>query len=308
VFVLEVRILESSLMATRYSKKTKRKSTVTNQPKLKSKPAKRASVAIAKNGTSNLSPVNISGSESKAVKKKSTAAPGRKSPKLQTGPMQARRTRKEAGAQSPASKLGTSQKGNGRPAAQHGCGVTNARESSEIATPSARLEDRPVASPVEDQSRETTSKPPGDDEILAKLFEALASFAGTHHLGQVVCEGRFDWGGVQNQGLRPDLAFVSFHRWAEYRRVPRSTTWHIVPDLVVEIVRGSEEAEQVGSYLEDYFRAGVNRVWVVYPGQLKVHDYVSLSSARVLDRQQSIDGGSVLPGFQLPLSELSRSS
>ena len=38
--------------------------------------------------------------------------------------------------------------------------------------------------------------------------------------------------------------------------------------------------------------------------QLEIHDHDSLSSARVLDRDQSLDGGSALPGFQLPLKEL----
>jgi hypothetical protein len=50
--------------------------------------------------------------------------------------------------------------------------------------------------------------------------------------------------------------------------------------------------------------AGVNRVWVVYPDQLEIHDHDSLSSSRVLDRNQSLDRGGVLPGFQLPLKEL----
>jgi hypothetical protein len=45
-------------------------------------------------------------------------------------------------------------------------------------------------------------------------------------------------------------------------------------------------------------------VWVVYPDQLEIHDHDSLSSSRVLDRNQSLDRGGVLPGFQLPLKEL----
>jgi hypothetical protein len=45
-------------------------------------------------------------------------------------------------------------------------------------------------------------------------------------------------------------------------------------------------------------------VWVVYPDRLEIHDHDSLSSSRVLDRNQSLDGGGVLPGFQLPLKEL----
>ena len=38
-------------------------------------------------------------------------------------------------------------------------------------------------------------------------------------------------------------------------------------------------------------------MWVVYPDQLKIHDHDSLSSSRVFDHNQSLDGGSILPGF-----------
>jgi len=106
------------------------------------------------------------------------------------------------------------------------------------------------------------------------------------------------------KSFNPDLAFISFDRWAAYRHVPKGLTWHVVPDLVVEIIRRSEQTEPISALLDHYFRAGVNRVWMVYPDQLKIHDHDSLSSARVLDRDQSLDGGSVLPGFQLPLKEL----
>jgi hypothetical protein len=100
----------------------------------------------------------------------------------------------------------------------------------------------------------------------------------------VAQDAQFDWGETGNQELHPDLAFVSFDRWAAYRHVPKGLTWHVVSDLVVKIIRGSEQTEPISAWLETYFHAGVNRVWVVYPDQLKVHDHDSLSSSRVLDR------------------------
>jgi Uma2 family endonuclease len=86
--------------------------------------------------------------------------------------------------------------------------------------------------------------------------------------------------------------------------VPKNLTWHVAPDFVVEIIRGSEQTEQVSAWLDQYFHAGVNRVWVVYPDRLEIHDHDSLSSSRVLDRNQSLDGGSILPGFQMPVKAL----
>jgi hypothetical protein len=141
------------------------------------------------------------------------------------------------------------------------------------------------------------------DQISSALFQALESHATTHNLGHVARDSQFDWGEVENPNLRPDLAFISFDRWAAYRNVPTTLTWHVVPDLVVEFITEDEKTEEFGTRLDDYFKAGVSRVWVVYP-DLRIFDYQSPSEYQILNRDQAIDGGTMLPGFQLPIKEL----
>jgi Uma2 family endonuclease len=114
----------------------------------------------------------------------------------------------------------------------------------------------------------------------------------------------FDWGGVESQSLSPHLAFVSVERWAPYRHVPSTLTWHVVPDLVVEVLTKSEDEKAVQGRLNDYFKAGVKRVWMVRPDEFRILDYESPSAHRTLKYDECIDGGTVLPGFRLPLSEL----
>ncbi len=150
------------------------------------------------------------------------------------------------------------------------------------------------------------ARSPDAERLFLNLFEALEAHAKARAIGHVTKDTRFDWGDIGEQELHPDLAFVSFDRWAAYRHVPKELTWHVVPDLVVEIIRGSEQTEPISAWLEQYFQAGVNRVWVIYPDQLKVHDHESLESSRVLGRDQVLDGGAILPDFQLPLKELLR--
>ncbi len=149
-----------------------------------------------------------------------------------------------------------------------------------------------------------SSRSETEEMVFLRLFEALDSHARERGIGHVVQDPRFDWGEEAGAELRPDLAFVSFDRWAAYRKVPRELTWHVVPDLVVEIVRGAEETVPISDWLEHYFQAGVNRVWVVYPDQGKIHDHDSLSSSRVINRKQTLDGGPVLPGFEIAMGEL----
>jgi hypothetical protein len=56
--------------------------------------------------------------------------------------------------------------------------------------------------------------------------------------------------------------------------------------------------------IEEYFLSGVERAWVVYPTVAKLYDYESPSSVRILTRDETVEGGTLLPGFRLPLSEL----
>ena len=72
---------------------------------------------------------------------------------------------------------------------------------------------------------------------------------------------------------------------------------------MVEIVRGSKQTQTISEWL-DHYAPGVNRVWVIYPDQLKVHDHDSLASSRVLDHNQTLEGGAILPGFQMPVKAL----
>ena len=123
-------------------------------------------------------------------------------------------------------------------------------------------------------------------------------------MGHVAQDALFDWGESTEQELHPDLAFVSFERWAPYRHVPTPHIWHVIPDLVVQVKRALEPADRVRSCLEGYFQAGVRRVWVVDPDKGKIHDHESPSSARALGRGQVIDGGEVLPGFEFPVGEV----
>ncbi len=56
--------------------------------------------------------------------------------------------------------------------------------------------------------------------------------------------------------------------------------------------------------IDEYFRAGVELVWVIYPVQRIVHVYESMKRIRVLLGTEEIDGGQVVPGFRLPLTAL----
>lgn len=104
---------------------------------------------------------------------------------------------------------------------------------------------------------------------------------------------------------RPDIAFVSFDRWASDRpKSSRDNAWDVVSDLAVEVISPSDFAQQLLEKVLEYFQAGVRLVWVVYPEQRQVYVYESPTRIRVLTMDDTLDGGTVLPGFQLSLNAL----
>ena len=106
------------------------------------------------------------------------------------------------------------------------------------------------------------------------------------------------------QQRRPDAAFVSYQRWAKNRPLPHTDPWLAVPELAIEALSKSNPAEDIVDKLQEYFEVGVQLVWVIYPRQRLVYVYESPSRIRVLTQTDELDGGSVLPGFKLPIAVL----
>lgn len=99
----------------------------------------------------------------------------------------------------------------------------------------------------------------------------------------------------------PDLAFVSKARLP----TERVTGWGtVIPDLVVEVVSPSDRATEVREKVEDWLRAGVRLVWVVYPSVRTVDVYRPGSDVRVLGEADVLEGEDVVPGFSLPVRQI----
>jgi Uma2 family endonuclease len=143
------------------------------------------------------------------------------------------------------------------------------------------------------------------ESVLASLLhDCIGPFARERRLGQVVVETLFLIDPSKGLKRRPDLAFVSVERWPLRRRVPRTEAWEVVPDLAIEFVSLSNTADEVAEKIEEYFRSAVRQVWVIYPGTGKIYTYDSATSVQILEVGQDLDGGSLLPGFRLPLAVL----
>lgn len=87
--------------------------------------------------------------------------------------------------------------------------------------------------------------------------------------------------------------------------MPRTdNAWDVVPNLASEVVSPTDSVYELEQKIVEYFQVGVELVWVVYPSQNKVHVLVGPTQIEVLTPADVLDGGTVLPGFRLPLAEL----
>lgn len=140
--------------------------------------------------------------------------------------------------------------------------------------------------------------------IASRLARFLANFVDDK-LGRAITEALFHLPAPINHDRRPDVAFVSYDRWPKTKPMPAiDNAWDVVPNLAVEVVSPNDSIDELEQKIAEYFRAGVQLVWVVHPTRGKVHVYQSPTQIAVLSKHEVLDGGSVVPGFKLALTDL----
>ncbi len=142
--------------------------------------------------------------------------------------------------------------------------------------------------------------------IASILARKMGNAAEAGDLGQVVAEVLFRFQPRNTRMRRPDVAFVSYQRWAKDQDLTSGNGWEVVPDLAVEVVSPTDLAAEVMRKVYEYLEAGVVEVWLVYPELRRVHRFDSTGGITSVGPAGVLDGGSLLPGFELPLADLFR--
>ncbi|HEX2641998.1 MAG TPA: Uma2 family endonuclease [Thermoanaerobaculia bacterium] len=101
-----------------------------------------------------------------------------------------------------------------------------------------------------------------------------------------------------------DLLFMSHERCA---RCSESGYLDVAPELVVEVLSPEDRWSYVTEKIDDYFSAGVERVWIVDPRKRGVLVYHSPSVSEAFTVGEILRDESLLPGFSLDLSYLFQS-
>lgn len=141
------------------------------------------------------------------------------------------------------------------------------------------------------------------ESILATWIGAqIAAYLETHDLGQVLgADGPLKI--LPGTIKLPDVAFIGWSRFPTHRLARRPVP-ALIPDLAIEVLSKANTAAEMERKLKQYFEAGVRLVWYIDPGTRSARVFTSLTEVTEVDEDGMLDGGQVLPGFQLSLRRL----
>lgn len=104
--------------------------------------------------------------------------------------------------------------------------------------------------------------------------------------------------------LAPDFAFTRRQRLTSEQ--PERAYLTVIPDFVVEVLSPCERAGHISTKLRLYLEAGVRLIWIVNPTARTVEVHAAGAAVRFFGQLDTLDGGDLLPGFSLAVSELFR--
>jgi Uma2 family endonuclease len=97
----------------------------------------------------------------------------------------------------------------------------------------------------------------------------------------------------------PDVAYVSWDRLPG-GRIPDSP----IPEIAVEVLSESNTKKEMETKRAEYFQVGTRLVWEIDPDAQTVAVYTALDQETILRHGDLLDGGTVLPGFTLHVSDV----
>jgi len=179
----------------------------------------------------------------------------------------------------------------------------NAKKTTDYAPPRS---DETLFEVVHGQMVELPNMSSHSGDLANELSIELAIYTRQHGLGKTLTEILFSIptkSDPDNQ-RRPDVAYVSKHRWPLKKRAPDTDPWPVVPNLAIEVLSPNDLIRNLNKKIAEYFQAGVEMVWVVDPGEETVSVYTAPRQVTILSKADTLHAGKVIPGFALPLKQL----
>jgi Uma2 family endonuclease len=149
------------------------------------------------------------------------------------------------------------------------------------------------------------SPPPGYEHGLVTMNIAgpLYEYIKRHNLGKIyAAETGFLLEQNPDTVRAADVAFIIRERIE--KAGPVKGYWKGAPDLAVEVLSPRDTIGRVEGKVAEWLGGGTRAVWVVSPKLHTVTIYRSLTDIVTLTENDTLDGGVVVPGFQLSIADI----
>jgi Uma2 family endonuclease len=136
--------------------------------------------------------------------------------------------------------------------------------------------------------------------IVLRIGSRLLIFVEANNLGRVGVEIRHRNPEDNYNDRLPDISFTAD------TTTPVVTTGAVLrlPDLTVEVKSPSDSYRQMRDKADYYLANGVKLVWLVYPEKRLIESYMASGEIQILNEADALEGGDVLPGFLMAVSEV----
>jgi Uma2 family endonuclease len=141
-----------------------------------------------------------------------------------------------------------------------------------------------------------------EDYLGTILTTLLNNFVLPRRLGAVV--GAQAPMRMSQRNVRlPDAAFINAKRWSEYLE-RRPAIAPFAPDLAVEVLSRSNTRAEMNLKRKEFFASGTKLVWEINLRRRIVRVYTGPRTSTRLSNGDTLDGGDVLRGFNVKVSDL----
>ena len=97
---------------------------------------------------------------------------------------------------------------------------------------------------------------------------------------------------------RPDASYLTKQQIEDPENAPAA------PAFLIEVISPANAAGDVDKKLDEYFRAGVHTVWIVYPHTQRVYVYTGPKSVQICSDSDICSAAPAVPDLQLTANEI----
>lgn len=147
--------------------------------------------------------------------------------------------------------------------------------------------------------------PPGmrHGVIAWKILQKIGTFIEKNKLGIITSsETGYKLSSNPDTVRGPDGAFISNKRLEEIGIIDGYST--VMPDLAIEVNSPSDNYSRIYKKVQEWLLAGVSQVWVLEPDDRSIIIYYSNKKSLILEEEDELDGGDILPGFKCKIRDI----